>query len=154
MTGGGGLYNVLFGRQPDAGLLLMLLNVVHKTDPGRIRDGWVEIEGDWYSWRIHTRNGGGNREWQAKAIESMRSHPWYSRDEDMAFDTTYADFWFTPPRDWAEQVCAVMNDGDDQDVDPEALRLRIESQAVRPVDMSERWREAIAALDKPRPKHG
>ena len=131
----GGLYNVVLGTRPESSLLLQLLtnSTTQAFEVGRFRDAWVERSGDWLDIRVHTRNGGGNRRDQAKAIASMRAHPWYERDSDEVYDVSYASFWFRVPVE----------------------RLRTElpkwewwlrSVAQEPVDVGARWREAIESL--------
>lgn len=135
------MYNMIFGTQPYAAVLTSLLDTVRKTDFGRRRDAWVEIEGDWLAIRVHTRNGGGNRKDQAEAIESMRAHPWFDRDADMGFDPTYADFWFVPPH---EVVLPEEFAGAEIDV----IQF-LSAVAQPPVDMPARWQEAIEQIGKP-----
>lgn len=40
---------------------------------------------------IHTRNGGGNREYYGYVMEALEEHPGYVTDFDESFDSTYAD---------------------------------------------------------------
>lgn len=131
---GGGLYNTVFGTKSEAGILLTLLNRISPFDPGRFRDGRVEREGDWLAIRIHTRNGGGNREGQAEPIASMRAHPWYDRDADASFDVTYADFWFRPPLDLL--------------TDAPTVERFLRKAAMDPVDVGAKWRAAIDAMGR------
>jgi len=82
-----------------------------------------------YLIRIHTRNGGGNREDYIAEIESMRRHPWFVRDVDDDYDRTYADFYFRIP----------------DDIDPK-LHEGLVSIAQEPVNMGDRWKAVIEAL--------
>lgn len=134
------LYNAVFGANAAGPALVALLNERHPVKVGRFRDAWVEHDGDDLVIRVHTRNGGGNREcWCSdepctcgcpRANESMEAHPWYVRDEDDDFDSTYADFWFRP------ELAAL---------DPEVARALV-AMAQAPVDMAERWNAAIEAI--------
>lgn len=135
-----GMYKMVFGQQPHLKQLHALLQLVEPTDFGRLRDMWVEIEGDWLSIRVHTRNGGNNRADQKAAIDSMRAHPWFTRDADMGFDNTYADFWFTPPHDSRLADVPGMSERWTE------LRQWLSVIAVAPVDMPARWKDAIEAL--------
>lgn len=132
-----GLYNMIFGTQPVAPAVIELLNIIQPTDWGRFRDAWIEKHGEELVIRVHTRNGGGNREDQKPAIDEMRAHPWYRSDADGTFDNTYADFYFTvSPPDLAT-------------LDPEYSALvgpLLMSWAVEPVDMDKRWLDTIRAL--------
>lgn len=125
-----GLYNLVFGENTYGEALVTLLNDVQAVNVGRYRDAWVEAAGDDLMIRVHTRNGGGNREWMDDAITSMEAHPWYVRDEDDDFDSTYADFWFRP---------------DLTTLDPATARGLVDI-AQAPVDMTERWQAAIDAI--------
>lgn len=137
------LYNLIHGRNPAAPILLAVLNKVQPIDVGRFRDAWVEADGDQLVIRVHTRNGGGNREcwcepaedhWcLVEAIDSMQNHPWYLRDEDDDFDYTYADFYF------------VVDPAATQAIHSELPELLV-ALAEGPVDVGERWRQAIEAI--------
>ncbi|MFJ9633701.1 hypothetical protein ACIRU8_39015 [Streptomyces sp. NPDC101175] len=104
----------------------VLLAALGNPDPGRFRDAWVE-KGD--SGEpvivIYTRNGGGNREEYEDVIADLQAHPLYLRDADDDFDATYATFYFSAPAE---------------------LRDQLQEIAQEPVDTSERWHAAIAAL--------
>lgn len=73
--------------------------------------------------RVHTRNGGGNREcWHDEDAvtdehglvdgcvgctnEKLQQHPWYLTDRDDRFDCTYADFLFQVPDEHREAFVA------------------------------------------------
>ncbi|MFA5133067.1 MAG: hypothetical protein WC444_07110 [Candidatus Paceibacterota bacterium] len=51
---------------------------------------------------VHTRTGGGNREYYAEANNELRKNPYYLCDEDDDFDCTYANFWFKIPEEHKE----------------------------------------------------
>jgi hypothetical protein len=128
-----GMYNVIFGENPAGKSLVELLQTVQPVEVGRYRDAWVERKGDSLAIRVHTRNGGGNRE--SYDDPSMQAHPWYICDEDDSFDSTYADYWFridveAISKEYPELVTALMN------------------MAVEPVDMPARWKAAIDKLGK------
>ena len=110
--------------------LVELLQEQHRFEVGRYRDAWVEHEGDDLLIRVHTRNGGGNREDYWDENESMQAHPWYVRDEDDSYDSTYADFWFRP------DLTAIAREVADALIE----------MAQPPVDVGERWRAAIEAI--------
>jgi hypothetical protein len=137
----------MFGEHAEGEILVKILEV-SATGPfrvGRYRDAWVEAQGDVPTIRVHTRNGGGNREcWNDAcddmadvhvedclcwAIASLQAHPWYVRDEDDDFDSTYADFYFVPKGEMGADVL------------PALVRI-----AGAPVDMGARWQAAIDAI--------
>jgi hypothetical protein len=132
-----GLYDVVMGdgRQAERGELL--LQILGAPAVARFRDAWVEKGEDSQPViAIYTRQGGGNRECYcgeepcscSSAVSNaiLAAHPLYIRDADDEFDATYATFYF--------QV-------------PEPLRERLAEVARDPVNMSERWQEAIARVE-------
>jgi len=110
-----GLYNVLFGTNPLAPVLLAVLGLRPVwEDVGRFRDVWITEEGRIV---ILTRNGAGNREcWEFEGCNptsrdpkdhdprclvrinwNLTRHPNYVRDYDDQYDPTYAYFEFYVP---------------------------------------------------------
>lgn len=98
------MYGMLFGQNSEADNLLALLRSVDADfNPPRFRDCYF----DGTHIVVHTRTGGGNREcWcegddhgccYVAANDAMTTHPWYASDADDDFDSTYADWRFTPP---------------------------------------------------------
>jgi hypothetical protein len=102
-----GMYNMLFGTNPDAELLLTILKSTGDFDTGRFRDAYLSQDGT--EILIYTRNGGGNREDYEEAINSMQNHPCYLRDEDDDFDCTYAYFYFAVPPKYLELTKSLAN---------------------------------------------
>ena len=120
------LYNMLFGVHGHAAELLQILSL----DPGdipRFRSCY------WNGAHIvvHTRTGGGNREYYESEEscrenypeyfegdtppsgpwnEDLRAVPGYVRDEDCYHDSTYADFFFEPPAAVLEALKALPAD--------------------------------------------
>lgn len=116
------LYNMLFGENPFSGLLLDVLGTTKGAIP-RYRDCYLDEKGRIV---IHTRTGGGNREyyeneescrdnypeyWEGDP-ETNPSGPWnadlrklpgflYDRDDDG--DRTYANFLYAVPEPFKEQ---------------------------------------------------
>ena len=137
---------MLIGEDSNAQYLLQLLGVNEGHIP-RYRSCY------WNGTHIviHTRTGGGNREYY-ESLESCRenypdyfteesspSGPWnedlrkipgYVRDEDSDFDCTYADFFYTPPKGVEEALGAL-------------------TISVPP---AERWKAVFEALNKTAPK--
>jgi hypothetical protein len=138
-----GLYNLVLGDGNEGvrgSLVLTLLGVPPEDRVrvvGRFRDAWVERQGDAPPLLvIYTRNGGGNREDLAEAIEAMQAHPLYVRDEDDAFDPTYATFWFRVPEECPSEVFEPWTE----------TREAIVEAAVEPIDMAARWAAVIAQI--------
>lgn len=105
-----------------------LIAALGNPDVGRFRDAWVEKGDDGEPViAIYTRNGGGNREDYEDVIDGLQGHPLYLRDADDDFDSTYATFYFRTPDELVE-----------------AFR----ESAGEPVNMSDRWQQAIAALSR------
>lgn len=143
------LYNLLFGTNAAAPLLLAALGLTENDIP-RFRDCYVD--GEYIV--IHTRTGGGNRDYYESA-ESCRNcypeyfndgpdepagpwnsdlaaHPCYVRDEDDDFDSTYADFYFKFPEEYAEDLNAL-------------------SAVVKEYKPSEKWQALFDAMRKETP---
>lgn len=118
------LYNLLFGENEHSSVLLAVLGF-DESDIPRYRDCY--LEGEYIV--IHTRTGGGNRcfydceercrrnypeyfdsedhtpsgPWN----EDMRAHPSFVYDEDDDFDCTYADWYFSFPPEYADDLRAI-----------------------------------------------
>lgn len=125
-----GLYGLVLGENHAGPALVALLQERQPIEVGRYRDAWVEHEGDVLYVRVHTRNGGGNRE--DYDDPSMQAHPWYVRDADDDFDSTYCDYWFAPPL---------------AELDPKVAEVLV-ALAQPPVDVGARWQAAIEAIRK------
>lgn len=127
------LYNMLFGMNHLTPILLHMLNLPPGNIP-RFRDCY--LRGGYIV--VHTRTGGGNREFydvpnkentDGPWNSTLRESPYYVRDEDDSFDTTYADFYFKFPDEFAEHLK--------------------ELEAHRPDQPpSEKWQELFASLQK------
>lgn len=134
-----GLYDVVMGDGHQAERGALLLAVLDNPVVARFRDAWVERGEDGPVIAVYTRQGGGNRECYcdeygrshalasprecyAKCNETLAAHPLYISDADDDFDATYATFRFRVPGEMREALADLARD---------------------PVDMSERWQEAI-----------
>ena len=124
------MYNMLFGRNPHAKLLLSMLNL-SESDCGRYRDAFISDK----QIAIYTRNGGGNRKDYEDVTKKLQSHPLYVSDADDDFDSTYATYYFQVPGKYKEIVSAMPTSagGDERwisklaelkDMSPEDLRTR------------------------------
>lgn len=113
------LYNLLFGTNPVAPLLLKVLDL-KEEDVGRFRDAYLEKR----KIVIFTRNGGGNREhWDftyedyeegpdcpcpgCAITHKLPEHSNYVRDYDDDFDSTYAYIEFSIPDKYKELFAAL-----------------------------------------------
>lgn len=140
---GGNFYRAVFGdtQQSQRGALLVA-GILSIHDVGRFRDAWVEKGEDGPVIAVYTRNGDGNREHIEEhddtvvagmectctgciATYHLPEHPNYLRDADDEFDPTYATFYFSVPQEYREALGEV---------------------AIEPVNMSQRWRDAIDAI--------
>lgn len=122
------LYNALFGVNSNAPLLLVTLGFKSTGEIPRFRDCY--LDGDHIV--IHTRTGGGNREYYESEEscrenypeyfegddkpsgpwnEDLRKNPNFVRDVDDDFDSTYADFYFRFPDEYAADL-KVLSEGD------------------------------------------
>lgn len=130
----GGMYNMILGDGGEVTRSGLLLSVIGASeDVLRIRDAWVENGSDGEPViAIYTRQGGGNRECYCADYEREHPHPscnaasnerltanqFYLRDADDEFDSR-------APPEYREALSEIMQD---------------------PVDMSNRWRQAIIAM--------
>ena len=126
---------MLFGVNRAAPVVLAALGLKPDAVP-RFRDAYaIKTDAGEYFVVIHTRTGGGNRdyyeneescrssypdyfeegkesEWPAGPWnDELRAHPNYVRDEDDDFDSTYADFYFSLPIDYAPELKALADGG-------------------------------------------
>ena len=117
------LYDIALGDGNQGARGALLLAILGNPEPGRFRDAWVEKGDDGEPViSIYTRNGGGNRSDYAEVISALQAHPLYLRDADDELDSTYATFRFSAP--------------------PEARDVLL-ATAREPVNMDEKWKEAI-----------
>lgn len=117
-----GLYNLLFGQNPNSGILLALLDIDQNDGnwkSGRFRDIYVDNHEGKQVIALYTRNGGGNRSecWDEDEEEkdywndekkrcdcpaccinkNLPKHPNYLFDKDDDFDSTYNTCYFSVP---------------------------------------------------------
>lgn len=109
-----GLYNALFGVNEMAPILLKTLGITEAEIP-RYRDCFIDDEKVMIV--IHTRTGGGNRDYYDELNEANVTGPWnkglrynpnYVWDEDDTFDSTYANFYFKFPEEYADDLKALL----------------------------------------------
>lgn len=117
-----GLYNVLFGMNKEADVLLHLLGK-DRGSFGRFRDAYLSDN----CIVVYTRCGGGNRDDYEDVFNEMRDHPLYKYDEDDDYDSTYASFYFDFPEEYADD-------------------LKTQSKEI--LSPSDKWKMLIAALEK------
>jgi len=115
----GGFYNMLFGVNPNAPIILAALDLdLEKI--GRFRDVWVEED----RIAIYTRLGAGNAKCWCDPedvknsphpldpehasycfvpnVKYLKKHPLYIGDEEDEFDSTYRTFYFKIPEKYKE----------------------------------------------------
>jgi hypothetical protein len=116
------LYNTLFGVNDAGGLLLNILQLDDDTVP-RLRDCYFDTEKQLIC--VHTRTGGGNRDFYENQEtcernypeyfecdyipcgpwnDDLRAHELYQYDEDSSADATYANFYFKVPQEITEEL--------------------------------------------------
>jgi hypothetical protein len=110
------LYNVINGVNPATFFILPMLGEKHPDKYPRFRDCFVgelsnSDENDQFgiplkkrdsskTISVYTRVGGGNRDDYENEISELRSHPNYIRDYDDDFDSTFATFLFSVPKEF------------------------------------------------------
>ena len=87
-----GLYNMMFGVNKAAPVLLAMLGIDANQVP-RFQDCFL-LNGKIV---IHTRTGGGNREGYEDGNMFLTTLPGYEGDSDDDFDSTYANFYYAVP---------------------------------------------------------
>lgn len=120
-----GLYNMLFGVNPLADELLAVLGYTRDDIP-RFRDCFLN------NGRIviHTRTGGGNRDYYENLEtcksnypeyfgkgsdpsgpwnDDLRQHPMFIVDGDLKTDSTYANFFYGMPVEYADKYESAPN---------------------------------------------
>lgn len=117
----GGLYNTIFGVNDLCGLLLELLELDATRIP-RFRDCFLYNN----TIVVHTRTGGGNREFYDDEVThrkyhgeyypevpfeaygmynaDLRAHPYFVMEQDDPFDCTYANFFFSFPPEYRTEL--------------------------------------------------
>jgi hypothetical protein len=108
-----GLYNIVFGYDPAAPVVLVLLGVepTKTKDIPRFRDAWVDAREESPRLVIYTRTGGANRQEYEVGIAELRQLPGYLGDEDDPFDTTYASFYYAVPDKYKALVADIVSHG-------------------------------------------
>lgn len=96
------LYNMLFGQNPQADLLLAVIGL-RTTDVQRFRD--VHASDDGTSISVYTRTGGGNREGYPNL--AMRSKAGWRGSVDDDYDSTYCTDEFAVPAEFVSDVIAL-----------------------------------------------
>jgi len=133
-----GLYNMLFGTNDIAPILLGALDLQHpELNPdgaypiGRFRD--ISTNANGTEIILYTRNGGGNRHhWEYSYDEYeegdtcpcpgcaithvLPKHPNYLRDQDDDYDCTYAEIVFGVPDEYKEIIIALSTGEDLQSI--------------------------------------
>lgn len=113
------MYNLLFGKNPQAAMLLAVLGIKEHEVP-RFRD--VHADEDGKTIEIYTRMGGGNRgHWDGydgdggpdcpcpgcRAEHFLTALPGYQGNEDDDFDCTYATYRYAVAEEWQGDVVAL-----------------------------------------------
>jgi hypothetical protein len=119
------MYNAIFGLNSAAPFILAMLGKT-QGDFGRFRDAYFNEERNIV---IYTRCGGGNRDDYQQVFDEMSTHPYFIRDFDEDFDSTYASFEFKVPDQFKEQVDKLFDKSDNK----------------APAD---KWKDLFEAMDK------
>ena len=93
---------MLFGTNKLAPMLLATLNIDEDSIP-RFRDCFID-DGLIV---IHTRTGGGNREYYESQNEELTEHPNYLHNSDDEFDCTYANFYYSFPDEYKDDLTKI-----------------------------------------------
>ena len=139
------VHNMLFGSHPVADSALEMLGIDRDSVP-RFRDAyfaWADETNSDPVIVVHTRTGGGNRDFYDEPNDRNPEGPWnsnlrelpgYRHDTDSDFDWTYADFFFDVP----EEAKGVV--------------VKYLSENGQPPAAEEKWSAAFAAISAISPK--
>ena len=166
------LYNMLFGTNEIAPVLLFLLDIDQpdeKWSSGRFRDIYLNEDGTRII--LYTRNGGGNRDhWSfthAKYREGgdcpcpgciisykLPRHPNYIRDYDDSFDSTYAYVEFGVPEQFKEIAESLVTGKKPESIHEKFStyieRLKAGKEKI-PEEMENIFKEIKKSLEKEKP---
>lgn len=92
-----GLYNMIFGVNPMADVLLAVLGL-ERSETGRFRDCNPSADGTTIT--LLTRNGGPNRPGYSEFITEIKAHPFFRGDRDDEYDETFQIVEFNTPPDY------------------------------------------------------
>jgi hypothetical protein len=126
-----GLYDVVLGDGKQAERGALLLGLLGNPEVARFRDAWAERGEDGPVIAVYTRTGGPNRADYKAVNDALAAHPDCICDADDDFDPTYCTFRFRVP----------------EGTDPRIVNA-LAATAVEPVNMSERWKDAIARVGR------
>jgi hypothetical protein len=101
-----GLYNMLFGENENADILLEFLKL-NRAIFGRYRDCYLNHDGSKII--VLTRCGGSNRDDYDEVFTMARSHDLYLTDYDDPIDETYCYFEFGVPYKFEGQCKKLAN---------------------------------------------
>lgn len=136
------LYNMLFGKNPAADLLLAMLGLT-QCDVPRFRDCFLKDN----TIVIHTRTGGGNREDYESENDFLTTVAGYISDSDDDFDCTYADFVYAIPEKFKAECETLRDMGASRD--PAAAWQNLFAKLSDPTKKDDP--EVVAVLDKMKP---
>ena len=92
----------MFGVNPASAVILKTIGI-DVNEVARFRDVYFE-DGQIV---LHTRTGGGNRDDYAGSNQELQDNEFYIHDEDDDFDSTYANFYFRFPDEYAADLKAL-----------------------------------------------
>jgi hypothetical protein len=119
------LYNTIFGINPTAPVLLLILGIRDPKIIPRFRDCFLNVDGTEII--IHTRTGGGNRSEYEEQNKGLRQIAGFKSDDDDSFDSTYANFRYNIPEKYKEAVPILLEHG-------------------AGIDTSKRWKETFEGI--------
>jgi hypothetical protein len=108
------LYNALFGKNPFAPSLLMMLGI-DETQVPRFRDCYLNADREIV---IYTRTGGSNRAAYQVENEALTRLPGYLRNRNDEFDSTFTYFIYQPSAEFSDLVAEIV--GKQGVIDPRA----------------------------------
>lgn len=96
------------GVNPATFFILPFLGEKHPDTYPRFRDCFIDSQNDKDVIVVYTRVGGGNRDC-GYGEEELYKHPNFISTKDDDFDSTYAEYVFGVPEEWAEDFGKIKN---------------------------------------------
>ena len=139
------LYNQIFKVNPDAPMLIKVLNLI---EVGRFRDIFLNKDGTRII--LYTRNGGKNRKKYQSIFDDLRKHPFYIRDWDDAYDNTYAYVEFSMPPKYIQELQGMATGIEPKSIGDKFKEVFKEMAVMTPRQMAEdqRFKSTIEMLNQ------
>lgn len=138
------LYSRLFNENPETDLLLGMIGM-KREDFGRFRDIYPSANGEEII--VYTRCGGFNRHQWQDLYDILKKCPFYDRDYDDEWDSTYSYIVFKTPNVHV-LTCKLMADGKEPLTVKEKFDKEIEEMRIPGSEAEKRAKEIAKELQE------